>query len=295
MRRDASTQIGYDRAMVDAVLDAILARLPPRRASWLVGLSGVQGSGKSTLARQLAAAASRRGVRTQVLALDDFYLGRRERARLARKTHALLATRGVPGTHDLALLDGTLRALKSATTARPARIPRFDKGSDTRLPPSRWPRVTAAPRLILLEGWCVGVSAEDAGRLARPVNDLERIDDADGRWRAWVNARLAGDYKRLWRRLDALVALLAPDFAIVQRWRDEQERTLRRRRAPHALAPAMLRRFVMHYERLSRHALRTLPAIADVLVTLDEARRVRTIRVTGARPQRTGSTTTAVP
>jgi D-glycerate 3-kinase len=295
MRRDASTQIGYDRATVDAVLDALLMQLPSRRAPWLAGLSGVQGSGKSTLARQLAEAAQRRGIRTQVLALDDFYLGRRERAHLARATHPLLVTRGVPGTHDLALLARTLRALRTATAIRPARIPRFDKGSDTRLPPSRWARVTAAPRLILIEGWCVGVPAQDVRELARALNDLERFDDADGRWRAWVNTRLATDYTRLWRRFDALIALVAPDFAIVQRWRDEQERPLRRRRAPRALSPAMLRRFLMHYERLSRHALRMLPGIADVLVTLDEARAVRRIRVAGAKRQRTGSTTTAVP
>lgn len=295
MRRDASTQIGYDSAVVDAVLDALLMQLQSRRAPWLAGLSGVQGSGKSTLARQLADAAQRRGIRTQVLALDDFYLGRRQRAQLARATHPLLATRGVPGTHDLALLGRTLRALKTATSTRPARIPRFNKGRDTRLPPSRWTRVTAAPRLILLEGWCIGVPAEDMRELVRAVNDLERFDDADGRWRAWVNTRLATEYTRLWRRLDALIALVAPDFAIVQRWRDEQERPLRRRRARHAMSPAMLRRFLMHYERLSRHALRTLPAIADVLVTLDEARAVRRIRVASAKRQRTGSTTTAVP
>ena len=116
---------------------------------------------KSTLARQIAAAASAHGIATEVLALDDFYRGRGERAVLARTIHPLLATRGVPGTHDLALLDRTLRALGKASPRQPARIPRFDKGRDTRVPPSRWRRVSIAPRLILLEGWCVGVPAAD--------------------------------------------------------------------------------------------------------------------------------------
>ena len=31
-----------------------------------------------------------------------------------------------------------------------------------------------------------------------------------------------------------------------------------------AMSPRELKRFVMHYERLSLHALRTLPALADV-------------------------------
>jgi D-glycerate 3-kinase len=40
-----------------------------------------------------------------------------------------------------------------------------------------------------------------------------------------------------------------------------------------------LRRFLAHYERLSRHALRTLPARADLRLVLDESRTVRTLVV----------------
>ena len=40
---------------------------------------------------------------------------------------------------------------------------------------------------------------------------------------------------------------------------------------------AALRRFLMHYERLSRHALRTLPARADLRLVLDARRTVRAI------------------
>jgi len=277
MRRDASTRAGYDRATVDALLDALLPRLPARRAA-LVGLSGLQASGKSTLAAQLAAAARERGIATEVLGLDDFYLGRRDRAVLARDVHALLATRGVPGTHDVALILETVTALRDASPRHPARIPRFDKGSDTRLPPSRWRHVTSPPRLILLEGWCVGVPAEAQRALARAVNALELREDPDARWRTWVNARLGGEYAALWRRFDALIMLEAPGFEVVSRWRGEPERELRRRGAPRAMSRAALRRFLMHYERLSRHALRALPALADIVVTLDASRRVRRIR-----------------
>jgi len=292
MRRDASTRPGYGRAgyadtVVDALLDALLPRLPARRAA-LVGLSGLQASGKSTLAAQLAAAARERGVATEVLGLDDFYLGRRDRAALARDVHPLLATRGVPGTHDVALLVETVNALRHASPSKPARIPRFDKGRDTRVPPSRWRRVTAPPRLILLEGWCIGVPAEASSALVRPVNALERVEDRDARWRTWVNARLAGAYAALWRRLDALIVLAAPSFEIVSKWRDEPERALRRHGAPRAMSRAALRRFLMHYERLSRHALRALPALADIVVTLDASRRVAAIRASAParRPPR---------
>jgi D-glycerate 3-kinase len=278
MLRNASTQAGYDRATVDAVLDALIARMPTRRTA-LVGLSGLQGSGKSTLAQQLVEAARDRGIATEALALDDFYLGRRERAVLARTVHPLLATRGVPGTHEVALIDDTLRALANASPRNPARIPRFDKGRDTRDAPSRWRRVARPPRLVLLEGWCIGVPAATRREASRALNVLERNEDADGRWRSYVETALANDYAKLWRRLDALVVLAAPDFAIVERWRDEPERLLRRRGALRAMSPSALRRFLMHYERLSRRALKTLPKIADVVIELDECRRVRRVKI----------------
>jgi D-glycerate 3-kinase len=272
MRNDI-TQAGYADAVVAAVLELALRDARPRPA--LLGLSGLQGSGKSTLAAQLVGAAQRRGIAALAMSIDDFYLGRAARLRLARTVHPLLATRGVPGTHDVDLLRRTLDALAIATPEQPARVPRFDKGRDTRLPPSLWRRVSLVPSLIVLEGWCIGVPPQSAAALRRPVNALERDEDAGAHWRGWVNEQLTLRYVPLWQRLDHLVMLQAPDYDIVRRWRDEQERALRLRHAQRALTPAALRRFLMHYERLSRQALKTLPTLADLRIVLDSKRRVR--------------------
>lgn len=40
------------------------------------------------------------------------------------------------------------------------------------------------------------------------------------------------------------------------------------------MSRAQLERFVQYYERVSRQALRTLPALADRVVVLDEQRRI---------------------
>jgi len=277
MARDASTLHRYPDALVAHVVDWLMRKRSKKRGPLFVGLSGLQGSGKSTLTAQVVAALSQANVPALALSIDDFYCGRGERARLARSVHPLFVTRGAPGTHDLALLDRTLAALREASPQHPALVPRFDKGRDTRLPRARWRKIVAAPRVIVLEGWCVGVPAQAATQLARPINALERDEDRDGRWRHYVNAQLCGDYARLWRRFDALIQLAAPSFEVVQRWRDEQERPLRRARAPRALSPAALQRFLLHYERLSRHALRELPALADLRLMLDASRRVRRI------------------
>lgn len=289
MRRDAITRSGYPDAVVAAVLD--LARrvrhAPPR----VIGISGLQGSGKSTLAARVVAAAAAHGLRALSVSIDDFYLGRGARRRLAGEVHPLLVTRGVPGTHDVTLALRTLDALQAASPRNAARVPRFDKGRDTRLPPSRWTPVRERPDLIVLEGWCIGVPAQSRTQLRVPVNRLERDEDADARWRTWINAQLREHYTALWRRLDRLVLLQAPAYEVVVRWRDEQERALRERNAPRALSAAALHRFLLHYERLSRHALATLPTRADLRIVLDAQRRVQQI----STRQPAASTTTAVP
>jgi D-glycerate 3-kinase len=274
MNRDRITQPGYVEDVVAAV--AALGGAGTNGQT-VIGISGLQGSGKSTLAARIVAAATRNGRNALALSIDDFYLGRAARARLARDVHPLLATRGVPGTHDVGLLLRTLDDLRNASVARPMLVPRFDKGLDTRLPPSRWRRIGAAPDLVIVEGWCIGVPPQPRAALLRPVNRLERDEDAAARWRGWVNDQLAQSYVPLWQRLDRLVLLQPPAYSVVRRWRDEQEQALRKRRAPRALTPAALQRFLMHYERLSRHALQTLPALADLRVVLDAQRRVRRI------------------
>jgi D-glycerate 3-kinase len=277
----ATNGTGYAPALVARLLDEFAGRLARRGAPRLIGVSGLQGSGKSTLARQLVAAARAHGIDAITLSIDDFYLGRRARERLGHTVHPLLATRGVPGTHDTGLIAGTLAALGLAAANHPAHLPSFDKGRDTRVVPSRWHAVVKPPDWIVLEGWCIGIPPQGPAALRPPVNRLERRQDGDGYWRRYVNARLATDYTALWTRLDLFAVLQAPGFEVVREWRAEPERELRRRGAPEAMSPAALARFLMVYERLSRHALHVLPARADVVIAIDRHRRV--LEVAGNR------------
>ncbi|KPF71433.1 hypothetical protein IP88_10855 [alpha proteobacterium AAP81b] len=235
----------------------------------LVGVSGAQGSGKSTLCRQLAAALGADGLAAAVLSLDDLYLPRAARLRLAAEVHPLLATRGVPGSHDVALGETVIAALLGGDG--PVSVPRFDKAADDRAAVAEW--VAAPIDVLLFEGWCVGATPQAATALVAPVNALEAEEDRDGRWRRHVNAAL-GAYAALWDRLDLLIELRAPGFEIVARWRGEQEAVLGAR----AMPPAALARFLAHYERLTRHMLaggvarRGQPA--DIVLALDDDRRV---------------------
>ena len=212
--------------MADRLTPPLLARLQASRSKpFVFGLCGAQGSGKSTVAGVLERRLSAAGLSAATLSIDDLYLTGEQRARLARDVHPLLRTRGVPGTHDRA---AAWAAISAAAEPGPIRLPRFDKALDEPHAPEAWQVVQGPLDVLILEGWCVGASPETPQSLAKPVNALEKDEDADGRWRAWVNAQLAGDYQRLFARLDMLALLKAPSPDVVAGWRREQEHHLRR-------------------------------------------------------------------
>jgi D-glycerate 3-kinase len=239
-----------------------------RERPLVLGLCGAQGSGKSTVAKAL----TRRFPRAVALSLDDFYLTRAERMRLAREVHPLFATRGLPGTHDVALAGATLAALDRGDAAL---LPRFDKATDDRADPDSWQAAPERVDLVIFEGWCVGARPQPDVKLVRPINQLEKERDPAAIWRRYVNARLAGSYQRLFSRIDRLALLRAPDWHQVFAWRLQQEQELRSSGAQGQglMNEDELRSFISHYERLTRHILRDMPDWADLVLHLDRDRR----------------------
>jgi D-glycerate 3-kinase len=162
-------------------------------------------------------------------------------------------------------------------------LPSFDKAIDDRRAQPQWPRVIAPIDIVLLEGWCVGAAPQTPQALIEPVNDLEREFDPDGRWRRYVNDALASEYRTLFDQLKFLVLLTPPGFETVYAWRGEQERRLRGQLeaagadTSRLMSEADLRRFIAHYERLTKHMLLEMPARADAIIDLD-ARRVPKLR-----------------
>lgn len=236
----------------------------------VVGVNGGQGSGKSTLALFLKLLlAEAHGLKTAVLSLDDLYLTRAERMALAETVHPLLITRGVPGTHDVGM---GMRLLDQLASFEAVQMPHFDKAQDDRAPEASWAAVVGPVDIILFEGWCVGATAKDVAALGTPVNALERDEDPDGTWRTFVNAQLAGPYAALFARLDHLVMLKVPNFESVEAFRTLQETKLRDKASVGSglMDDAAIRRFIMHYERLTRHMLAEMPARAEVVMELDD-------------------------
>ncbi len=280
---------GAYEGVVEAVARPLAGRIAAQRAATgrplVVGLCGSQGSGKSTLAAFLAALLEAEGLSTAVMSVDDLYLDREERRRLAGRVHELLATRGPPGSHDVTLGLTVLDALtREDGAAREIALPHFDKANDAAFDPAGWPRVRAPVDVVLFEGWFVGARPQPTADLTESVNALEREEDADGAWRRHVNAALAGGYQALFARIDLLVLLQAPGFEQVYAWRALQEEKLAadletQGRPGKVMDAAALHRFIAHYERLTRWILSEMPQRADVVVRLGTAHEV--LAVTG--------------
>ena len=232
----------------------------------IVGINGAQGSGKTTLCKFLEVLLVEHNQVGVTLSLDDLYLSRAARAAAAADHHPLFATRGVPGTHDVARGMAILDALQAGKAVD---LPIFDKAQDE---PCAETRHVARPvNVVLFEGWCIGAAPQTAAELREPANALERDEDGEGIWRREVNRRLATDYAELFARIDLLAMLKVPDFATVAQHRRVQEKRLGW--GPAVMDDAVLDRFLAHYQRLTEHMFREMPARADIVVEIGRDQR----------------------
>lgn len=263
---------------------SLAVKVKEQQAPLIVGINGAQGSGKSTLCVLLEMILSEGfGLSATSFSIDDLYYTRAERRALGERIHPLLATRGVPGTHDVKLGMEILRQLSINEPGNKVILPVFDKAVDDRTPEEEWRKAITPIDLILFEGWCVGAHVQEESLLATPVNNLEKKEDPEGIWRGYVNRRLGDDYAELFAQLDLLIMLQVPEMECVFKWRSLQERKLALQQgemtASKIMSPAEIERFIMHYERLTRHMLRELPEQADIVLRLNRGHQVDGVRI----------------
>lgn len=234
----------------------------PTRA--IVGASGAQGSGKTTFATLVGSQLALQNKKTLVLSLDDFYLSKSKRRDLASRIHPLLQTRGVPGTHDIALLEDVKNSFRLGAEQA---IPVFDKALDDR----RDDIVVDMSQfeILILEGWCWGVTPCDDQALVEPINRLERDEDKDGIWRSYVNEQIKA-YQSAFKT-DYSIFFAVPDFEAVAKWRWQQEQGLEE--GPGKMNFDAVGRFIMHYERLTQRLLDVTPATANLTLHIDKDHR----------------------
>ena len=250
-----------------------------KKKTKIIGLTGGQGTGKSTISIILKIILKEAyNLETVIFSIDDFYKTLNEREIMSKKISDLFLTRGVPGTHDTKMLFQCIKNLKT-NNFKKMNIPKFDKSIDNRLSKSNWLQVKKKPNIVIFEGWCVGASAQKNKDLISPINKLEKYKDKKKIWRQKVNLKLRKEYKKIFDLIDKLIFLKVPSFKYVLKWRLLQEKKLRiTKKGNKTMTDKQVENFIMYYERITKHMLKTLPKDADTVISIDSQHRLKSIK-----------------
>jgi len=245
----------------------------------IIGLSGGQGSGKSTITGILKFILKKKyGLNLCIFSIDDFYKTKSERKKMSEKDHPLFLTRGVPGTHDIQLLNNILKKFKEKKFKN-LLIPKFDKSIDDRSKKYKWQKIKKRPDIVILEGWCVGATHQKESDLKKPLNSIEKKFDQKLIWRRKVNYYLKNQYKKIFKKIDKLVYLKAPNFSYIYKWRLLQEQkmklTLKNKKT---MSKQQVKEFIMFYERITKHMIKNFYKISDMTIFLDKYHRSKKIK-----------------
>ena len=250
-----------------------------KKKTKVIGLTGGQGTGKSTISNILKIILKEvYKLETVIFSIDDFYKTLSERKKISKKISKLFLTRGVPGTHDTKMLLQCINNLKKNNFKRMI-IPKFDKSIDDRRKKNQWSKVKKKPNIVIFEGWWVGAAAQKSKDVNIPLNKLEKQGDNKRIWRHKVNSELKKDYNKIFNLVDKLIFLKVPSFKYVYRWRLLQEKKLRiTGKGNKTMNDKQIKNFVMYYERITKHMLKTLPKTADTVISIDEKHRLKSIK-----------------
>jgi len=256
--------------------ERIVEQYNKQKSPYMVGVNGCQGSGKSTLSDYICHHISTNyQLNVVVMSLDDFYLSRQARQELSETIHPLLKTRGVPGTHNTTLLKDILDNVKNQKCD--FLIPRFNKATDDPFDESEWQKIDKPIDILILEGWCWGVTAQTDEALVSPINELETQEDPKGVWRNYVNEQLLNHYQPLYQYFDFWAALQVPSFDSVFQWRLEQEQKLISSLSAtddqsNIMNKEQIFNFIQYFQRLTTHGMQSLPTLAHAIYYLDDNR-----------------------
>ena len=245
----------------------------------IIGLTGGQGSGKSTIS-QILKIILKEGfnLNTVIFSIDDFYKTLQERKDMSKKINPLFLTRGVPGTHNTALLLKCLNNFKSKHFKK-ILIPKFDKSIDDRFSKRFWQNIKTKPDIVIFEGWCVGAYPQKKKDLIEPINVLEKEKDKKRTWRNFINKELKTRYKKIFKLIDLMIFLKIPSFEHVYKWRSLQEKKLRvTSKGKKTMTNKQVKNFIMYYERITKHMLKNFSKRAKFVINIDSSHRLKSLK-----------------
>ena len=236
-------------------------------------IAGSQGSGKSSLSKLIKLYLEKFCYKSVVIiSMDDFYLSKSQRTQLSKNIHPLFLTRGVPGTHDLELMNKKIKQILNKEF--PIYLPIFDKVSDSR---KRTYKKILKADVVIFEGWCAGARPVDQNYLQKNFNNLEKHKDKNFIWRNSYNKYL-NEYQKLFSQFNFFIYFQFNHWDHVLNWKYKQELELRDKKKDLGLKK-YLREFIQYYEKVSKWMHLKVPKYCNILIKLDAHQKIKSINL----------------
>jgi D-glycerate 3-kinase len=236
-------------------------------------IAGSQGSGKSSLSKLIKLYLEKFYDKSVIIiSMDDFYLSKKQRTQLSKNIHPLFLTRGVPGTHDLGLMNKKIKQILNKEF--PIYLPIFDKVSDTR---KRTYKKVLKADVIIFEGWCAGAQPVNQNYLQKNFNNLEKNKDKNFIWRNSYNKYL-NEYQKIFSKFNYIIYFQFNHWNHVVNWKYKQELELRDKKKDLALKK-YLKEFVQYYEKVSKWMHLKVPKYCNILIKLDAHQKIKSINL----------------
>lgn len=236
-------------------------------------IAGSQGSGKSSLSKLIKLYLEKFCYKSVVIiSMDDFYLSKNQRTQLSKNIHPLFLTRGVPGTHDLELMNKKIKQILNKEF--PIYLPIFDKVSDSR---KRTYKKILKADVVIFEGWCAGARPVDQNYLQKNFNNLEKHKDKNFIWRNSYNKYL-NEYQKLFSQFNFFIYFQFNQWDHVLNWKYKQELELRDKKKDLGLKK-YLREFIQYYEKVSKWMHLKVPKYCNILIKLDAHQKIKSINL----------------
>ena len=236
-------------------------------------IAGSQGSGKSSLSKLIKLYLEKFCYKSVVIiSMDDFYLSKNQRTQLSKNIHPLFLTRGVPGTHDLELMNKKIGQIFNKEF--PIYLPIFDKVLDTR---KRTYKKVLKADVVIFEGWCAGAQPIDVNYLHKNFNNLEKHKDKNFIWRNSYNKYL-NEYQKLFSQFNFFIYFQFNQWDHVLNWKYKQELELRDKKKDLGLKK-YLREFIQYYEKVSKWMHLKVPKYCNILIKLDAHQKIKSINL----------------
>ena len=236
-------------------------------------IAGSQGSGKSSLSKLIKLYLEKFCYKSVVIiSMDDFYLSKNQRTQLSKNIHPLFLTRGVPGTHDLELMNKKIKQIFKKEF--PIYLPIFDKVSDSR---KRTYKKVLKADIVIFEGWCAGARPVHLNYLHENFNNLEKYKDKNFIWRNSYNKYL-NEYQKLFSQFNFFIYFQFNHWDHVLNWKYKQELELRDKKKDLGLKK-YLREFIQYYEKVSKWMHLKVPKYCNILIKLDAHQKIKSINL----------------